>query len=214
VSRVGSDTEASSSGLRARVGALGRQPILALFLVLALLCAGIESGLTGLLATFLIRLRSYDLIASKTGLILFLPGIAAGRVILGLVSGRARIAGLLMGLNVAAAVFGGVLFFVRLPVGATEAMLVAMGMAVSSMLLLLITMTGMLYREMSGTALGVVKLGIPIGGIVVPFIISIASRIWSFQAALAIFPLLAAAGCAALAASADMIRKRLTAATP
>jgi hypothetical protein len=133
-------------------------------------------------------------------------------VVLGIVSGRVRIVGLLLALNAGAAACAAVLFFVRLPLVATGVVLFLMGVAVSCMLPLLITMTGMLYREMAGTALGVVKLGIPIGGIVVPFILSIVSRLWSFQAALAIFPLLAAAGFAALAASAGVIRSRLAAA--
>jgi hypothetical protein len=62
---------------------------------------------------------------------------------------------------------------------------------------------------MSGTALGIVKLGIPIGGIVVPFIVSIVSRWGSFQASLAIFPLLGAAGCVLLGANARRIQARL-----
>jgi len=158
------------------------------------------------------ELRGYDLVASKIGLVLFLSGVAAGRVALGILSGRLRIAGLLIVLHAAAAACSAVLLFVRMPMAATGTLLFIMGMTVSSLLPLLITMTGALYRDMAGTSLGIVKLGIPIGGIVVPFILSIVSRLVSFQLALAIFPLLAAAGCAVLAASGRMIRARLTAA--
>ncbi len=41
---------------------------------------------------------------------------------------------------------------------------------------------------MSGTALGVLKLGIPAGGIVVPFLMSILAGVVSFQASLALLP--------------------------
>ena len=203
---------ASAVGLRRRIAFLGTQRILALFLLLAVFGVGIEMGLTGLLASFLMELRGYDLVASKIGLVLFLSGVAAGRVALGILSGRLRIAGLLIVLHAAAAACSAVLLFVRMPMAATGTLLFIMGMTVSSLLPLLITMTGALYRDMAGTSLGIVKLGIPIGGIVVPFILSIVSRLVSFQLALAIFPLLAAAGCAVLAASGRMIRARLTAA--
>jgi len=210
--RVGTGPATSGSSLRERIVVLGRQRILVLFLVLAVLAVGMESGLTALLAGFLIQLRGYDLVASKIGLVLLLSGVAAGRVVLGIASGRVRMVGLLLALNAGAAACAAVLFFVRLPIVATGVVLFLMGVAVSCMLPLLITMTGMLFREMAGTALGVVKLGIPIGGIVVPFILSIVSRLWSFQAALAIFPLLAVAGFASLVASAGVIRSRLAAA--
>ena len=131
---------------------------------------------------------------------------------LGFISGRVRHASLLLGLNAGAAVFGGLLFFARLPVAATGVLLFLTGASVSCMLPLLITMTGRIFPGMSGTALGVMKLGIPIGGIVVPFLLSVVSRAWTFQAALALFPLLAAAGFASLAAGWALIRGRLEAA--
>jgi hypothetical protein len=202
-------SSAPAGGLRQRITFLGKQRILALFLLLAAIAVGIESGLIGLLASFLMELRGYDLVASKIGLVLFLSGDAAGRVMLGFLSGRLRIAGLLIVLSAATAACSAVLLFVRLPIAATGVVLVVMGMTVSSLLPLLITMTGMLFKDVAGTALGIMKLGIPIGGIVVPFILSIVSRLVSFQIALAIFPALAAAGCVALAASGRMLRARL-----
>lgn len=201
-----------SPGLRERIRVLGRERVLLLFLVLAVLAVGMESGLTGLLAVFLIQLRGYDLVASKIGLVVLLAGVASGRIVLGFISGRVRHASLLLGLNAGAAVFGGLLFFVRLPVAATGVLLFLTGASVSCMLPLLITMTGRIFPGMSGTALGVMKLGIPIGGIVVPALLSVLSRAWTFQAALGLFPLLAAAGFASLAAGWALVRRRLAAA--
>jgi len=208
-SRAAAPGQRPGAGIRERARALVRQPILGLFLLLAVFAVGIESGLMGLLASFLIQLRGYDLVSSKIGLVLLLSGIAAGRIVLGLLSGKVRITALLLALNAAACVVACALFFVRLPPAVTAALLVLMGMAVSAMLPLLITLAGMMYREMSGTALGVVKLGIPIGGIVVPFVISILSRFWSFQAAVGVFPLLAAVGFAVWAGSAGAIRRHM-----
>lgn len=211
----GSAPKASSAqvgGFRQRIAFLGKQRMLGLLLILSAIAIGVESGLLGLLASFLVELRDYDLVSSKIGLVLFLSGDAAGRVMLGLLSGRLRMAGSLVVLSGATAACSALLLFVRLPVAATAVVLVVMGMAVSSLLPLLLTLTGTLFRGAAGTALGIVKLGIPIGGIVVPALISVASRLWSFQISLAIIPAIAAIACVALAVGGKTIRARVAAA--
>jgi MFS family permease len=207
-SRAGTGA-ADTARLRERLAFLKTQGALAVLLVLAVFGCGIELGLTGLLTGFLMQLRGYDQVASKIGLVLFLAGIAAGRVILGLVSGRASLLGMVTALFAAAAACSSILLFVRLPFGATALMLVLMGMAVSSLFPLLITIAGRLYKDMSGTALGIVKLGVPIGGIVIPFALSMVTRAWSFQLSLGIFPLLGVTGLILLSVSGGMIRRRL-----
>ena len=199
---------ADRTALRQRIAFLKTQGVLAVLLILAVFGCGIELGLTGLLTGFLMELRGYDQVASKIGLVLFLAGIAAGRVALGFLSGRASLPVMLTGLFAAAAACSSVLFFVRLPFAGTAVMLVLTGMAVSSLFPLLITMAGRLFRDMSGTALGIVKLGVPIGGIVIPFALSMATRAWSFQLSLGIFPVLAAAGLILLLVSGRIIRLR------
>ncbi len=205
-------SSAQAGGFRQRIAFLGKQRILGLLLILSAIAIGVESGLLGLLASFLMELRDYGLVSSKIGLVLFLSGDAAGRVMLGLLSGRLRIAGSLVVLSAATAACSALLLFVRLPVAATAVVLVVMGMAVSSLLPLLLTLTGTLFRSAAGTALGIVKLGIPIGGIVVPALISVASRLWSFQISLAIIPAIALIACVALAVGGKTIKARLAAA--
>ena len=200
---------ADRTALRQRIAFLKTQGVLAVLLILAVFGCGIELGLTGLLTGFLMELRGYDQVASKIGLVLFLAGIAAGRVALGFLSGRASLPVMLTGLFAAAAACSSVLFFVRLPFAGTAVMLVLTGMAVSSLFPLLITMAGRLFRDMSGTALGIVKLGVPIGGIVIPLALSMATRAWSFQLSMGIFPVLGAAGLILLLVSGRMIRQRL-----
>lgn len=170
---------------------------------------GIELGLTGLLPGFLREVRGYGLDPSNGGLVVFLGGIAAGRVLLGVLTSRLPLLLMVRWLFAAAAVFSSVLLFVPLPVGGTIVLLALTGVGVSSLLPLLITLTGTLYREMSGTALGIVKLAIPLGGIVIPFVVSILTLWASFQLALAIFPLLAVAGFLALAAGGRHVQARL-----
>jgi MFS family permease len=132
-------------------------------------------------------------------------------VLLGLLTGRVRLLLMIRWLFAAVTVFSAVLFFVPLPPGWTIVTLVLTGAGVSSLFPLLITLTGTLYRDMSGTALGILKLAVPLGGIAVPFVVSVVSRWGSFQLALGIFPLLAAAGFLVLAAGGRGIQTRISA---
>jgi len=191
------------------VKVLRTQGVLAVFMLLAIFGVGIELGLTGLLPGFLRSLRGYDLVPSNVGLVLFLGGIAAGRLLLGLLTGRVRLLLMIQWLFAAAAVCSSVLFFVQLPPAFTYAALILTGAGVSSLLPLIITLTGTLYRDMSGTALGIVKIAIPVGGIVVPFIVSLVSRFASFQAALGIFPLLALLGFLVITIGGGRIQARI-----
>jgi len=68
------------------------------------------------------------------------------------------------------------------------------GVTISIIFPLVITLTGLKYPRFSGTALGIIKLGIPVGGIVIPFLISVLAEEVSFQVSLILFPLFAVIG--------------------
>jgi nitrate/nitrite transporter NarK len=53
----------------------------------------------------------------------------------------------------------------------------------------MLTKVGLIYKEMSGTVLGSIKIAIPIGGILIPFIMSNLVNYWNFNFALIIFPI-------------------------
>lgn len=97
------------------------------------------------------------------------------------------ILGLIVALYAAAAVFSSILFFADLSV----------------------LPTGIIYMDMSGTALGIVKLGVPLGGILIPFVLSLIARYSSFRLSLIVFPALALTGCLLLAAGRKLIGSRL-----
>jgi hypothetical protein len=59
----------------------------------------------------------------------------------------------------------------------------------SALFPLMITLAGQAYPEMAGTVIGAIKVAIPIGGIVLPFAMSLASSAASLPVALAIYPL-------------------------
>jgi MFS family permease len=71
----------------------------------------------------------------------------------------------------------------------TYALLFLTGIAMSAILPLLITLAGLLYPEMAGTILGTLKAAFPIGGMLIPFAISVVSQYGSFAAAVWVLPL-------------------------
>jgi fucose permease len=200
---------AGAPKLGARLSFLKTQPVLAVLFVLAIFCVGIELGLTSFLTGFLLELRGYNLVSSKVALLLFLAGVASGRVVFGFISARVRILPLLAALFAASAAIGVILFFVVLPTPAAQIVFFLSGTAISCCFPLIITLTGRLFSDMSGTALGIVKLGIPLGGIVIPLVLSIVSRWASFGLALGIFPLLGAGGLILLLANTRMIQAKM-----
>jgi hypothetical protein len=199
----------SGQTLRGRLSFLKTQALLAFFLALATIGTGIELGLTALLTGFLMSLRGYDQVASKLGLILLLGGVAAGRVILGLISARGRILGPIIALYAAAAVLSAALFYAGLGRLLTGAVLFLLGVTVSSLFPLVITLTGLIYRDLPGTSLGILKLGVPLGGVLVPLVLSVLARWASFRLSLALLPALALAGCLLLASGRRRIEERL-----
>jgi MFS family permease len=188
-----------ATGLGERIRFLGSRGVVPGVFAAAVIFIGIEAGLTGLLTTFLLRLRQYDQVGSKLGLILFLAGIAIGRALFGLVARRERIRSMLFALAAACALFSALLFFVHLPPLATSFALLLLGSTVSALFPLTITLTGLLFPEMSGTAIGLVKLGVPVGGFLIPLALSGVARFSSLETSLLLFPALAAASVVILA---------------
>jgi hypothetical protein len=54
---------------------------------------------------------------------------------------------------------------------------------------MMLTMAGLLYKEVAGTVLGTIKVAIPVGGILLPFFMSLIAKYASFQVSLLVFPL-------------------------
>lgn len=77
---------------------------------------------------------------------------------------------------------------------ATYGLIFFTGMTISALLPLLITLGGVMYKDMAGTVLGIIKIAIPIGGILIPFLISVLSKYASFKTSLLLFPLISGTG--------------------
>ncbi len=183
-----------AESLKVRVRFLFHQkPVLILF-ILASAAVGIELSTLGVLTTFLMDLRDFDQVTSKLGLVTFLSGIACGRLILGFVAKKDQL------LNFIAFWFGvvalctGVLYFTHLGNALTYLFLFLTGVAVSVLFPLIIAVSGIRYATSKGMIMGMVKLGVPTGGILMPFFISLMSKYGSFERALLFFPVIGAFG--------------------
>ena len=188
---------------------LHQKPVLVLF-VLAVCAVGIELATMGILTTYLMDLRDFDQTTSKLGLVIFLSGIACGRLFLGFIVRKARLLNTIVVLFGLVALSSGALYFVRLGNGATYGALFLNGLTISVLFPLIISLAGIRYGASKGMVMGVVKLGIPAGGILVPLLFSMLSRFASFEVGLLLFPAIGLCGLGLLLAS----RKTLLPSSP
>lgn len=164
-------------------------------LFLLTLCAvGIELGIIGILTAFLVDLRGFNLISSKIGLAVLLGGIAGGRLLTGFISRQEKLTSYLIGLYGLTFLFSAALFTFTLPAGAVYVLMFLLGVTISGTFPIIISITGVRYKEIAGTVLGIVKLGIPVGGIVIPLLVTLISNWLSFSFSLYLFPLAALTG--------------------
>jgi len=171
----------------------GQKPVFVLFILI--LCAvGIELSIVGVLTTFLMELRGFTQVTSKLGLVVFLAGVGFGRLILGFITKKQHLSVLIAFFFGSVTLLSSLLFFVVSANLAIYAFIFFTGAVISVIFPFILTIAGLKYPESSGTVLGIVKLGIPAGGILVPLLISLVSRYSSFEASLAMLPLTGACG--------------------
>jgi fucose permease len=171
-----------------RIRMLSREKLIITFFISTIVVVGVEAGTIGILTTYLMELRGFTQITSKLGLIIFLLGIAIGRILLGALTPKESISKYILILFGSSVVVFGILFLIDLGPITYIAIFLA-GLATSALLPLMLTYAGLVYRDMAGTALGTIKVAIPLGGIIVPILMSTIVRISTFQKSLWIFPL-------------------------
>ena len=173
---------------------IGKGKVVYVLFFAAICAVSMEMVALGIIPSFLLSLRGFDLVTSKIGLVVFLAGIASGRAGLGFVAKKEKLTGiisLLFGLGI---VFSGVTYFVPMNETLMYVMLFLYGANVSVLFPLIITFAGLKHHDMAGTAMSLIKLGIPIAGIVSPLLFSFLSRYAGFESSLFIFPAASAIG--------------------
>lgn len=170
-----------------------RKPVLVLF-ILTICAVGTELSIVGVLTTFLMELRGFTQVTSKLGLVVFLAGVGFGRLILGFITKKQHLSVFIAFFFGSVTLLSSLLFFVVSGNLTIYAVIFVTGAVISVIFPFILTIAGLKYPQSSGTVLGIVKLGIPAGGILVPLLISLLSRYSSFEASLAVLPLTGACG--------------------
>jgi MFS family permease len=171
-----------------RMRILTRDKVVVVFFIATALVVGIEAGTIGILTTYLMDMRAFTQVTSKVGLVIFLLGMALGRVIIGIFAPQDKINQILLALFGASVIIYSTLFFFDLKF-LTYGVIFLAGLSISALLPLMLAKAGLIYSEMAGTVLGSIKVAIPIGGILIPFAMSNLVKYWSFNLSLIIFPL-------------------------
>jgi len=183
-----------TENFRKRLAFIAKQrPVLVLFLMAS--CAvGIELALIGMITSLLMEFYGFDQVTSKLGLVAFLAGIAAGRLVLGVLARKSQLLRYILALFVLTAAVLSFLLFASPGTVMAYILLIVSGTTISVIFPLIIALTGLKYPEMSGMVMGIIKLGIPVGGIVVPLMLSLLVQATSFKTALVLFPLIGIVG--------------------
>ena len=171
-----------------RVRILSRERLVVVLFLATILVVGVELGMVGIVTTFLMELRGFSQVTAKIGLLAFLAGIAVGRLIIGFFTRGDQAARYILLLFGLATIFFGLMVTLRLGQWSYVTIFLA-GLAMSALLPLMITLAGQTYPEMAGTVTGSIKVAIPIGGILIPFLMSLVARSASLQSAMLVFPL-------------------------
>ena len=172
----------------ARLRILTQDKIVIAFFFATALVVGIEAGTIGILTTYLMDSRGFTQITSKIGLLVFLVGMAIGRLIFGYITPENKIPQVILILFGSSLLVYSGLFFIDLNYFTYGAIFMA-GLSLSALLPLMLTQAGLLYADMAGTVLGTIKVAIPLGGILIPFIMATLVQFTNFGLSLIIFPL-------------------------
>ena len=149
---------------------------------------GLGVGSSGVISTFATGARGWSDDRAQFALALYLIGMASGRIVIGLAPRHDRPGRIAVVASGAAFVASALLYLVRLPDSLILPLAFILGLAVAPLLPLTIAAAGLRYRHVAGTAMGVVKLAIPFGGIVVPGLFGLIADTVSFTASLYLFP--------------------------
>jgi predicted MFS family arabinose efflux permease len=181
-------TQQVKTAFSEKMAAIARSRLILILFIAIIMCAGVESAAIGLLSTYLAELRNFAPLAAQLGLVVMYAGMITGRVIVGVLVRPERLRRMMLVLFGLSVVAFALLFLVDLG-QLTWVMACIAGAAISAQLPLILSYAGLAHREMTGTVLGAVKTGIPIGGVVIPLLVATMTTARGFAAALWVLPL-------------------------
>ena len=161
--------------------------------IITIAAVGNELGIIGVLTTFLMTARGFSQVTSKIALGVFLAAIATGRVLVGFLVSDHHLRRLNAALFAATGCSTVALWLVPWT-PAIYVLVFTTGLGISALLPTIIARTGMLFPDAPATALGLVKIAIPLGGVLIPLAFSGVVQLTSLLPAMFIFPALALVG--------------------
>lgn len=171
-----------------RLTHLLKDRLVIVFFISTLIVVGIETGTVGILTTYLMDLRGFTQITSKIGLLLFLSGIAIGRIIIGALTPKHKTINILLGLLFMGFIVFGVMYFMD-PGLLIYPIIFLAGGAISALLPLMLAYAGERHKGAAGSVLGIIKVAIPLGGILIPAAFAFVQKLTTFQITLGIYPI-------------------------
>lgn len=180
-----------------RFAAVFKQRGIAILFLGAIGAVSLEIGTIGILTTYLMERRGFNQVTSKLALVVYLSGVACGRLLLGSLLKKEKLSVAVTVLFGCGAVLTSLLYFIPSASWFYYPAAFCLGVSVSVLLPSIITITGLRYAAEAGTAMGLIKLGIPVGSILFPFFLSMISRYAGFSVSFFLFPIVAL-GCAVM----------------
>jgi predicted MFS family arabinose efflux permease len=187
LSRLERRSGADESSYRERLSVLTRERVILILFACTVLAVGVETGFIGILTTFLMELRGFTQVTSKIGLLVFLGGMVTGRLLVGVLADRRHIPTIILTLMGISVVTFSALLTVEMGEFTYLPIYIA-GCSLSALLPMILSAAGLLYRDISGTVLGLIKIAIPLGSILLPLIMGIIANNSSFAVSLFIYP--------------------------
>jgi len=114
--------------------------------------------------------------------------MAAGRLILGYVTPREQIPRYIIGLFCLSTVVFSGLYLLNLS-NLLYFVIFLAGLTLSAIFPLMLSLAGLIYPDIAGMVLGTIKVAIPIGGILLPFLLALMAKYSTFERSLILFPL-------------------------
>ncbi len=186
---------------------LGEHTFLILFLV-TFFNSGVQNGITFWMVTFLRDIKGLPISPASYSLFLFFLCLALGRLFSSLLITRFRETTYLLCLF-SILLFG--LFFAVLSPGKWSIPFFALcGLGHSGVFPSLLGMTGKIYSEQPGTAMGILATGGGLGSVVVPWLMSFVSQITTLTSGFLSFGIFIALCILLMGAQAKHLKKRLS----
>ena len=181
--------EHDGTSLRHRIRQFAGKPAFVICFILLIISVGTQMTTMGITTTYLMQERGFNQVNSKVAVLLYLGGVGFGRIIIGNLTKKGNTYHALAILMPANAVIS-FAFFAFDTGNAAYPLATLLGLSLSGLVPLSIATVGLIYRNVSGTALGLMKLAIPIGGVVVPLLLSAFAEVLVLPRALMLIPVL------------------------